>query len=59
MIVVADYKCQLFGHNPLYFLTYGQLSRRSSFDFDYGAHELGIRDDNGYGLAFGAPSTKG
>jgi uncharacterized glyoxalase superfamily protein PhnB len=25
-------------------------------DFDYGAHELGIRDDNGYALAFGAPS---
>jgi catechol 2,3-dioxygenase-like lactoylglutathione lyase family enzyme len=25
-------------------------------DFDYGAHELGIRDDNGYHLAFGAPS---
>lgn len=26
-------------------------------DFDYGAHEFGIRDDNGYHLAFGAPST--
>ena len=25
-------------------------------DFDYGAHEFGIRDDNGYSLAFGAPS---
>jgi len=25
-------------------------------DFDYGAHEFGIRDDNGYHLAFGAPS---
>jgi uncharacterized glyoxalase superfamily protein PhnB len=25
-------------------------------DFDYGAHELGICDDNGYALAFGAPS---
>ena len=24
-------------------------------DFDYGAHEFGIRDDNGYSLAFGAP----
>jgi catechol 2,3-dioxygenase-like lactoylglutathione lyase family enzyme len=27
-------------------------------DFDYGAHEFGIRDDNGYHLAFGAPSKK-
>lgn len=27
-------------------------------DFDYGAHEFGIRDDNGYSLAFGAPSKK-
>jgi catechol 2,3-dioxygenase-like lactoylglutathione lyase family enzyme len=26
-------------------------------DFDYGAHEFGIRDDNGYTLTFGAPST--
>jgi catechol 2,3-dioxygenase-like lactoylglutathione lyase family enzyme len=25
-------------------------------DFDYGMHEFGIRDDNGYALAFGAPS---
>jgi uncharacterized glyoxalase superfamily protein PhnB len=25
-------------------------------DFDYGAREFGIRDDNGYSLAFGAPS---
>ena len=25
-------------------------------DFDYGMHEFGIRDDNGYSLAFGAPS---
>ena len=25
-------------------------------DFHYGAHEFGIRDDNGYHLAFGAPS---
>jgi catechol 2,3-dioxygenase-like lactoylglutathione lyase family enzyme len=25
-------------------------------DFDYGAHEFGIRDDNGYHLAVGAPS---
>jgi len=25
-------------------------------DFDYGAYEFGICDDNGYGLAFGAPS---
>jgi catechol 2,3-dioxygenase-like lactoylglutathione lyase family enzyme len=25
-------------------------------DFDYGAHEFGIHDDNGYSLAFGAPS---
>jgi uncharacterized glyoxalase superfamily protein PhnB len=25
-------------------------------DFHYGAHEFGIRDDNGYPLAFGAPS---
>ncbi len=25
-------------------------------DFDYGAHEFGIRDDNGYHLAFGAPT---
>jgi catechol 2,3-dioxygenase-like lactoylglutathione lyase family enzyme len=25
-------------------------------DFEYGAHEFGIRDDNGYRLAFGAPS---
>ncbi len=25
-------------------------------DFDYGAHEFGIRDDNGYHLTFGAPS---
>jgi catechol 2,3-dioxygenase-like lactoylglutathione lyase family enzyme len=27
-------------------------------DFDYGAHEFGIRDDNGYHLAFGAPSKQ-
>jgi catechol 2,3-dioxygenase-like lactoylglutathione lyase family enzyme len=27
-------------------------------DFDYGAHEFAIRDDNGYHLAFGAPSKK-
>jgi uncharacterized glyoxalase superfamily protein PhnB len=27
-------------------------------DMDYGAHEFGIRDDNGYHLAFGAPSRK-
>src|SRR6204780_1537556 len=27
-------------------------------DFEYGAHEFGIRDDNGYSLAFGAPSKK-
>jgi len=27
-------------------------------DFDYGAHEFCIRDDNGYSLAFGAPSKK-
>ena len=26
-------------------------------DFDYGMHEFGVRDDNGYHLAFGAPST--
>ncbi len=26
-------------------------------DFDYGAHEFGIRDVNGYGLSFGAPSV--
>jgi catechol 2,3-dioxygenase-like lactoylglutathione lyase family enzyme len=26
-------------------------------DFHYGAHEFGIRDDSGYSLAFGAPST--
>jgi hypothetical protein len=26
-------------------------------DFDYGAREFGIRDDSGYALAFGAPST--
>jgi uncharacterized glyoxalase superfamily protein PhnB len=26
-------------------------------DFEYGAREFGIRDDNGYHLAFGAPST--
>jgi hypothetical protein len=25
-------------------------------DFDYGAREFGIRDDNGYHLAFGALS---
>jgi hypothetical protein len=25
-------------------------------DFDYGAREFGIRDDNGYALAFGARS---
>jgi uncharacterized glyoxalase superfamily protein PhnB len=25
-------------------------------DMHYGAHEFGIRDDNGYSLAFGAPS---
>ena len=25
-------------------------------DFAYGAREFGIRDDNGYALAFGAPS---
>ena len=25
-------------------------------NFYYGAHEFGIRDDNGYALAFGAPS---
>jgi len=25
-------------------------------DFDYGMREFGIRDDNGYSLAFGAPS---
>jgi uncharacterized glyoxalase superfamily protein PhnB len=25
-------------------------------DFSYGAHEFAIRDDNGYALAFGAPS---
>ncbi len=25
-------------------------------DFEYGAHEFGIQDDNGYALAFGAPS---
>jgi uncharacterized glyoxalase superfamily protein PhnB len=25
-------------------------------DMDYGAYEFGIRDDNGYDLAFGAPS---
>jgi uncharacterized glyoxalase superfamily protein PhnB len=25
-------------------------------DFDYGAHEFGLRDDNGYALTFGAPS---
>jgi catechol 2,3-dioxygenase-like lactoylglutathione lyase family enzyme len=25
-------------------------------DFHYGAHEFGIRDDNGYHLTFGAPS---
>ena len=28
-------------------------------DFHYGAHEFGIRDDNGYSLAFGAPSKPG
>jgi uncharacterized glyoxalase superfamily protein PhnB len=27
-------------------------------DFDYGMHEFGIRDDNGYHLAFGAPSKR-
>jgi catechol 2,3-dioxygenase-like lactoylglutathione lyase family enzyme len=27
-------------------------------DFDYGAHEFGIRDDSGYALALGAPSKK-
>ncbi len=27
-------------------------------DFDYGAHEFGIRDDSGYALAFGAPSNR-
>jgi uncharacterized glyoxalase superfamily protein PhnB len=27
-------------------------------DFDYGMHEFGIRDDNGYALAFGAPSKQ-
>ena len=27
-------------------------------DFHYGAHEFGIRDINGYPLAFGAPSRK-
>jgi uncharacterized glyoxalase superfamily protein PhnB len=27
-------------------------------DFDYGMHEFGIRDNNGYHLAFGAPSEK-
>ena len=27
-------------------------------DFDYGMHEFGIRDDNGYHLAFGAASEK-
>jgi uncharacterized glyoxalase superfamily protein PhnB len=26
-------------------------------DFDYGAHEFGIRDDSGYALTFGAPLT--
>lgn len=26
-------------------------------DFDYGMHEFGIRDDSGYRLTFGAPST--
>ena len=26
-------------------------------DFEYGAHEFGIRDDSGYALAFGAPSN--
>jgi uncharacterized glyoxalase superfamily protein PhnB len=25
-------------------------------DFDYGMREFGVRDDNGYHLAFGAPS---
>ena len=25
-------------------------------DFGYGAHEFGIRDDNEYHVAFGAPS---
>ena len=24
-------------------------------DFDYGMHEFGIRDDNGYHLSFGSP----
>lgn len=28
-------------------------------DFDYGMHEFGIGDDNGYSLAFGANSKKG
>ncbi len=27
-------------------------------NFDYGAREFGIADDNGYGLAFGAPLKK-
>jgi catechol 2,3-dioxygenase-like lactoylglutathione lyase family enzyme len=27
-------------------------------DLDYGAREFGIYDDNGYSLAFGAPSNK-
>jgi catechol 2,3-dioxygenase-like lactoylglutathione lyase family enzyme len=27
-------------------------------DFHYGMHEFGVRDDSGYGLAFGAPSQK-
>lgn len=27
-------------------------------DFEYGAHEFGICDDNGYVLAFGAPSKR-
>jgi uncharacterized glyoxalase superfamily protein PhnB len=27
-------------------------------DFEYGAREFGICDDNGYALAFGAPSKK-
>jgi catechol 2,3-dioxygenase-like lactoylglutathione lyase family enzyme len=27
-------------------------------DFDYGAREFGIRDDNGYHLGFGAPSKR-
>jgi uncharacterized glyoxalase superfamily protein PhnB len=26
-------------------------------DFDYGMHEFGVRDDSGYHLAVGAPST--